>query len=223
MVADAYAGLAYLAGLSEIDASRVVLAGFSYGGMATTYALYRQIADRLAPQGLAFVGHVAFYAPCIARFAENRTTGAPLLMLYGSDDEIIDPRRCAEVAADLRSGGTKVEMVSYLDAVHQWDGHLPRRLIGRNLAECDFEVEEDGTIRDNLTHLPMAGPFLRKLELALCTSSKPYPIGRDDDVRQLSNRDFGRFLRQLFENPQRASGGRTSTSYFPAGLPAHLW
>ena len=96
------------------------------------------------------------------------------------------------------------EMVSYLGAVHQWDGHLPRRLIGRNLADCDFEVERDGTVRDNRTLLPMAGPFLRKLELALCTSSQPYPIGRDDDIRTLSNRDFGQFLERVFNTPQRA-------------------
>ncbi|MBI1775274.1 MAG: dienelactone hydrolase family protein [Proteobacteria bacterium] len=204
MVADAYAGLAYLAGRSEIDPAHVALIGFSYGGMATTYALYRQIADRLARPDLRFVGHVAFYGPCIARFEDRRTTGAPLLMLYGSDDEIIDAGRCADVASDLIAGGSAVERISYLGAVHQWDGHLPRRLIGRNLADCDFAVETDGTVRDNLTHLPMSGPFSRKIELGLCTYSKPYPIGRDDHIRQLSNQDLGRFLERVFAEPQRA-------------------
>jgi dienelactone hydrolase len=197
-VADAYAGLAYLATRPEVDAHRVVLAGFSYGGMATQYAMYAQIADALAPDGLRFVGHVSYYAPCIARFVDHRTTGAPLLMLYGADDELIRPERCEKTANELRLGGSHVDIVAYPGAVHQWDGGMERRLIGRQLAGCHFRVERDGTVRDENTLLPMSGPFLRKIILGLCTSGRPYPIGRDDAVRAKSNRDFGRFLSRVF-------------------------
>jgi dienelactone hydrolase len=85
-VADANATLTHLAARPEVDPRRVASAGFSYGGMATQHALYAQMADALAPNGLRFVGHVSYYAPCIARFVDDRTTGAPLLMLYGTDD-----------------------------------------------------------------------------------------------------------------------------------------
>jgi dienelactone hydrolase len=197
-VADAYAALRYLAQRPEIDAQHVVLAGFSYGGMATMYALYAQMARAFAPDGRRFAGHVAFYGPCVARFADSRTTGAPLLMLNGADDELIRPERCAEIADDLRRGGSEVTAISYPGAVHQWDGAMSRRLIGRNLSACRFRVERDGTVRDRRTLLPMDGVFLRKVILALCVSSKPYPIGRDDAVRALSNRDFGRFLERVF-------------------------
>ena len=95
MLADAYSALGFLAARPEIDPHRIVLTGFSYGAMATMYALYAQLADKLAPAGLRFAGHVAFYGPCIARFADTRTTGAPLLMLIGGGDEIVDQRRCA--------------------------------------------------------------------------------------------------------------------------------
>jgi dienelactone hydrolase len=197
-VADAYAGLRYLASRPEIDPRRVVLTGFSYGGMATEYALYDQLARRLAPDGLRFAGHVAFYAPCIARFADSRTTGAPLLMLYGGRDQLIRPDRCAQVAADLRAGGSEVTIISYPGAVHQWDGGMAPRLIGRQLAGCDFRVGRNGTVRDENTGLPMSGPFLRKIILALCTGSRPYPIGRDDAVRARSNHDFAAFLARVF-------------------------
>ena len=198
MVTDAYAALRYLAFRPEIDPSRVVLAGFSYGGMSTMYALQAQIADRLAPPGLRFAGHVAFYGPCIARFEDKRTTGAPLLMLYGAKDELFRPERCEEVAADMRAGGSQVEIISYPNAVHQWDGGMSRRMIGRNLSGCRLRVERDGTIRDLRTFLPMSGPFLRKLILGFCVSSDPYPIGADPAVRARSNRDFGRFLMRVF-------------------------
>ena len=171
-VADAYAGLRYLGSRPEIDAHHVVLAGFSYGGMATMYALYAQIADKLAPSGLRFAGHVAFYAPCIVRFADSRTTGAPLLMLYGAKDQLIRPKRCAQVAEDLRKGGSEVDIISYPEAVHQWDGWRPLGVIGRQLAGCRFRVERDGTVRDERTWLPMNGPFLRKIILGLCSAPR---------------------------------------------------
>lgn len=202
-VADAYGALAYLAGRPEIDPRRVVLAGFSYGGMATQYALYAQMADALAPNGLRFAGHVAYYAPCIARFVDNRTTGAPLLMLYGANDELMQPERCERTANELRAGGSHVNIIIYPGAVHQWDGGMERRLIGRQLAGCRFRVERDGTVRDENTLLPMSGPFLRKIILGLCTGSRPYPIGRDEAVRAQSNRDFGRFLSRVFEGAGR--------------------
>jgi len=202
MLADAYSGLGLLAARPEIDPHRVVLAGFSYGAMATVYGLYNQIAEKLAPRGLRFAGHVAFYGPCVARFRDSRTTGAPLLMLTGGSDEIVIQRRCAEVAADLRGGGSQVEIIVYPGAVHQWDGAFARRMIGRNLSGCAFIVERDGTVRDARTGLAMTGPFRREMILALCTLGVgPYPIARDDRVRAQSNRDFGRFLARVFAAP----------------------
>jgi len=100
-LADAYAGLKYLAALPQVDGDRVALIGFSYGGMVATYAAYEQVAQRYAPQGPRFAAHVAFYAPCIAEFEDSRATGAPLLMLYGGRDAIVDPERCARIAEQI--------------------------------------------------------------------------------------------------------------------------
>jgi dienelactone hydrolase len=116
------------------------------------------VADRMAPRGLRFAGHVSFYGPCLVRFANRRTTGAPLLMLYGTDDQIIDPARCAAFADDLRIGGSNNGFV-------------------------------------------MSNQVTRELMLSMCVSEKPYPIGRDDAVRQQSNRDFGRFLARVLHLP----------------------
>jgi dienelactone hydrolase len=212
ILADAYSGLAFLAARPEIDPKRVVLTGFSYGAMAAMYGIYAQVADRLAPpaggaEGLRFAGHVAFYGPCIARFENSRTTGAPLLMLLGGADEITDQQRCAEVAADLRAGGSRVDTIVYPTAVHQWDGGFGHRLIGRNLGGCSLRVERDGTIRDLHTGLAMTGPFSRKIILGMCTLfARAYPIGRDDAVRARSNADWGRFMASIFARVARPGG-----------------
>lgn len=201
-LADAYAALRYLGRRPGIDGDRVALIGFSYGGMVTTYAAYAQVAEQYAPSGHRFVAHVAFYAPCIAEFEDVRATGAPLLMLYGARDAIVDPERCTRVAAQLEQGGADVRTVVYADAVHQWDGGFPgEREIGRNLANCWFVVERDGTVRDRHLLLPMANSLLRRVMLGLCADSRGYLIGRDDGVRARSNRDMGQFLDRAFSCP----------------------
>jgi len=200
VLADAYAGLRYLDGLPEVDGGRVVLIGFSYGGMATIYAAYAQVAELFAPGGERFAGHVAYYAPCIAEFEDGRATGAPLLMLYGGKDAIIDPDRCATMAAALEAGGAEVETIVYPDAVHQWDGRFGApRMIGRNLKGCGFHVARDGTVSDSFLPITMSDPFTRKLILAFCVAKDGYMIGRDDAVRERSNADLARFLEKVFE------------------------
>jgi dienelactone hydrolase len=200
-VADAYAGLRYLATIPMIDPNHVVLTGFSYGGMATMYSLYAEMADRFAPPGLRFAGHVSFYGPCVARFDDSRTTGAPLLMLYGQGDELIRPDRCNQIANDFRAGGSQVNVISYPGAVHQWDGGMPHMMIGRNLSGCSFRVSRNGAITDEHTGLPMTGVLTREIILGLCVPDRPYPIGADAKVRAQSNRDFGAFLRRVFNAP----------------------
>ena len=169
--------------------------------MATMFALMTEVADRMAPPGLRFAGHVSFYGPCLVRFADHRTTGAPLLMLYGADDQIIDHERCAAFADDARAGGSEVDVIAYPGAVHQWDGPFGRRLIARNVVACDFEVRRDGSAHDRSNGLVMNNQVTRELMLSMCVSDKPYPIGRDDAVRQQSNRDFGRFLARVLHLP----------------------
>jgi dienelactone hydrolase len=201
-MADAYAGLRFLAQRPEIDPGRVALVGFSYGAMSAMYALSDRVARLMAPGGERFAAHAAFYGPCIADFADPRTTGAPLLMLYGTGDALIDPARCDAFAEAARGGGSRVEVIAYRDALHQWDGGQPPRRIGRLLNACRLEVTEDGNVRDQRTGLPMSGPVLRRAILVLCVSDEGYMIGADDRVRQRSNRDLGRFLDDVFSARQ---------------------
>jgi dienelactone hydrolase len=199
VMADAYAGLAWLAARPEIDAQRVALIGFSYGGLASVYAAHEQVARTFAPPGLRFAGHAAFYAPCIAQFEDRQTTRRPVLILMGAEDELVRPARCEAAAEDLRAGGSSVEVIVYAGAYHQWDGGWPGpRRIGRSLDGCRLRVDRDGTVHDRNTFLPMIDSFTRRVILGLCSDSEGYLIGRDDAVRARSNADLGRFLGQVF-------------------------
>jgi dienelactone hydrolase len=202
MVNDAYAALRYLAARPEIDARRVAVMGYSYGALAALLAAYAMPAERFAPDGLRFAAHVSYYGPCLARFADRRMTGAPILLLAAENDAVTDPTRCVDVMADIRAGGAQVDLIRYPGAFHQWDGNAgrPDAPVRRanNLAPCRFEVERDATIRDLHSGLAMRNTFFRKLIFFLCRDSDGYLQARDDTVREKSNRDVGRFLTAAF-------------------------
>jgi dienelactone hydrolase len=203
LIADAYAGLRYLAARPEIDGERVVMMGFSYGGMASVVMAYAQVAALFAPDGLRFAGHVSFYGPCIARFEDPKTTGAPVLMMFGDQDAIMNADRCAQIVADLEQGGSEARMIVYPGARHQWDGSrtVPWRA-PRHLADCAVTVGARGQVRDDRTHLPMIGPMTRRIILGLCSDDEGYLVARDDAVRARSNQDLGAFLESLFASSQ---------------------
>lgn len=194
-LADAYAGLAWLAARPEIDPDRIALVGFSYGGLASVSAAYRQSAERFAPDGPRFAAHVSFYGPCIARWDDPATTGAPVLMLWGGRDAIADAEACRAVATDLRRGGSRVRTVVYPEALHRWDGgnEVPWRA-SRNVADCRFRVSPDGRVRETTTGLAMTGRVTRRLILAACTDEEGFLIGRDETIRRRSNAELARFL-----------------------------
>ena len=206
-IADAYAALAWLKSKPEIDGDHVAIWGFSYGAMASIFAANAQIADRLADRfalgPTRFAGHVAFYGPCITRFDNDETTGAPVLMAWGDRDELMNPTRCQEQVDELRAGGSVVKTVVYPGAFHQWDGSWagPRR-IGRLLDGCEFRVDNQLVVRATGLGVPMTNPFTRKLMLALCVGSEGYLLGRDDEVRLRSNREVAAFLNEVFQRPR---------------------
>ena len=203
-LADAFAGLAWLDARPEVDARRVAIIGFSYGGMSSVFAAYRQVADAFAGDGPRFAAHVSYYGPCIARFDDPATTGAPVLMMWGGRDEIVDAARCEEIAADLERGGSQARLVAFPDAMHRWDGSRrePWRA-PRHIADCRLRVRADSVVTDRRTLMRMSGPTSRKLILGLCSSSEGYLIGGDPDIRRQSNAELARFLNPvLFEGAQ---------------------
>lgn len=191
-LADAFATLEWLDARPDVDASRVALVGFSYGGMSAVFAAYRQVVDAYAP-ARTFAAHVAFYGPCIARFEDPATTGAPVLMLWGERDEIMDAQACSGLASDLEAGGSDVTIRRY-DAMHRWDGGTRRWRAPSHIADCRFRVGTDGTARDERTGLLMTGPAMRATILAWCANRDGYLIGADEEVRRRSNAALAGFL-----------------------------
>jgi hypothetical protein len=181
--------------------------------MAAIFAAYRQVADsygayfgldQFGQYGLRFAAHVSYYAPCIARFDNTAATGAPVLMMWGDNDDTVDPERCREIAADLRNGGSPVETVEFAGAHHQWDGGPADDPVSveRGLSDCSFRVDDKGRVTGKVPgmplSLPMTNSYTRKAILLLCSDRNGYVVGEIPEVRARSNEAVGRFLLAAF-------------------------
>jgi dienelactone hydrolase len=81
--ADAYSAKEWLSGRPEIDPSRIVLAGWSHGGVAVLAALGMPPTHFGARQGTKpFVAGIAFYPLCVS----PSEVQAPILILIGDAD-----------------------------------------------------------------------------------------------------------------------------------------
>ena len=188
MTADAFAGLRYLADHELVDASRIHIAGFSYGGMTAMLTAYRQLADLFLPGGPRFAGHVSYYGCTVPRLDDPRTTGAPVTMLLGGLDRNVSIPRCKDIAEDLRRGGSDVAVQLFEGAYHQWDGDdETKRWVAANLARCSMRLSYDHEIREERTGIRVRGRVTRTALLTMWANPLGYTILRDRDVTRRSD------------------------------------
>ncbi len=195
ILADAFAGLRFLAARPDIDASRIYIVGFSYGGMISVLAAHEQFARVFLPDSLRFAGHVSYYGCTVPRLDDPRTSGAPVTIMQGGRDGNISIRRSGEIVGDLRRGGSPVHYTVFPDAYHQWESAEDRRsFVQFNLAGCRMRVAADGAVREERTGLEVNGPLSRTLAITMWANPLGYYMRRDADA---ARRSFDILLKAL--------------------------
>jgi dienelactone hydrolase len=136
---DAFSALAFLSRQPNIDAARIGVLGFSWGGLVSMGAAERLYVSTYG-DGLTFKAHVAHYPVC---YAWNNTalfaklgltpaqfgvqwinlTGAPVLIEVGTKDGYDNSAEpCTALAASVNpSNGEVVRVNAYPGATHAWD------------------------------------------------------------------------------------------------------
>jgi carboxymethylenebutenolidase len=66
---------------------------------------------------------LAFYPGCgrTARIEDAIRTSAPITMFLGADDEEVRPEYCEKVAERSLAAGTKIDVITYPGATHDFD------------------------------------------------------------------------------------------------------
>jgi len=197
-VADAYSALKFLNQHPAVNASKVGVMGFSYGGMATRAALDNRIYSNLAAELAPFALHLDYYGPCHFDLQTGKTTGAPLFSLRGAEDKSNDLEACARLENNLRDAGSKVGSTIFPSAGHAWEMEMPKQFVATlNPAPCKQVLLDNGdwqldgktvsvpalTSRKDKFHFRLG--LLGRMQQT-CMSDG-YVIGQDVQTHNLSN------------------------------------
>jgi dienelactone hydrolase len=201
-VADAYAALRRLASEPRIDADRIAILGFSFGGEVAHLTAFEPLRSALNSGQGRFAAHVAFYpGGNLGVIAERGAyTGSPVLMLLGEKDDNLPVAKIESYLAYARATGNPapIETVTYPGAYHAWT--VP------NLVTLRFYPELVSTKKCPLVLLgpnrPMslidgqAKPFDSGSFGACMAEASGYSMVFDAAVRAQSIADAVRFLQR---------------------------
>lgn len=117
-VLDAYAALRYLGTRPEVAADRVVLMGFSNGGVVVLDAASRVRAEQVTDTPLRFRASIALYPECRNRMADY---GIPVMILIGERDDWTLAVSCQMLLGQLFADSSPVELKIYPRGLHAFD------------------------------------------------------------------------------------------------------
>jgi dienelactone hydrolase len=114
---DAEGALSYLRRRKDVDRSRVFLQGWSNGASTALNVMMRQ------GQQTGYRAALAFYPGCgtAALLGPALSSAAPITMFLAADDEEVSPNNCMRVADRSREAGTRIDVVTYQGATHDFD------------------------------------------------------------------------------------------------------
>lgn len=125
---DAFGALNYLASRADIDAHRIGVMGFSWGGVLSMLTATRPYCERYLEAGAPrFAAHAPFYPVCWTyntvpghEFVE--LTGAPIFIQSGARDDYDRPDTCEQMVAALPEAARRcITYKIYPDATHAFD------------------------------------------------------------------------------------------------------
>lgn len=131
---DAWGAWAFLASDARIDAKKIGILGFSWGGAVSWITAFglKPVGFPTELQNARFAAHVPFYASCTGYLPNAKggkalaalgvkPTGAPMLFVMGTkDDYESSPESCGELARSYPEANMKLRMVE--GATHGFDG-----------------------------------------------------------------------------------------------------
>lgn len=157
---DAYGALLYLASRPEIDAQRIGITGFSWGGVVSMLTATRPYSDLyMGANALRFAAHAPFYPVCwgynkIPGYEFAELTGAPVFIQSGECDAYDEPGSCAELVNRLPEQARRwVTVTMYPDATHGFNRLEPAQTVNDPFAhlgrggEVRFEANLEAAAR----------------------------------------------------------------------------
>ena len=138
-VLDGFQALKALSKYPKVDAKRIGIQGYSYGGMVALFTSYQELTDQLAP-GLKYAAHMPVYPGCDLVIRHVNHTASPVEMVLAELDDYAPVKDCIENAPTI-GGALKI----YEGAHH---GFINARTVKR-LPEAHFVNCKPGYITES--------------------------------------------------------------------------
>lgn len=191
MLADAFAGLAFLAAHADVAPQRIHHLGFAHGGMIALLTAFEQLRQAFVADDAAFASHASFYGLQSIRLVDYRTRGAPVAVFYGAQDDTHNHARLDLLAGDLRSSGANVRAIGYDTACHEWDREEERPAHERfNLRRLAGRLDPAGNLCDDDTGRPIGSLRARGLWLARAAGLLAVHKVRNEEVTERARADL---------------------------------
>jgi len=191
ILVDTYSAQKLLSTHPAIDANRIGVTGYSYGGMVTRYALDPRVKAIVAPDTPPLALHMDFYGPCHQTLGSEKTTGGAYLAIFGDQDNSVDPKACASIQQILRANGAAVESHILKGAGHAWDIAAARTMADNPYVRFTYDPKTGHPLVDGKA-VSKAEPnaargrraFIRtavQIDTPHCVG-EGYVVGRDPDA-----------------------------------------
>lgn len=197
MIVDAYGMLEVLAKHPRVDASRVVLMGFSRGGQAALFAAMKRSHEHWNKSGAEFAAYVPFYPDCMTTYrADTAVVERPIRIYHGTPDDYNPVAPCKAYVKRLKSAGRDVQLTEYPNAPHGFDNVLgsPTPTVAKNsqtVRNCVIREEGPGQLINTAT-----GKLFTYQDA--CVGRDPH-VGHDAAATLAVRGEVGAFLTTLFK------------------------
>ena len=143
-----------------VDASKIVVMGFSHGGQPALYSSLERFG-KLFSSDVRFAAHISVYGWCGITFHGDEAVTKPVLMLHGAADDWVPAAPCREYASRLTKAGRNVHYIEYPDAHHGFDAPALAQVMklaqGLSPRRCRGAESEGGVVLNVETKQPF-GP-----------------------------------------------------------------
>ena len=125
VMTDCFNALKILSKHPDIDSSKIFIAGWSLGGSTAIYSAWEPLAEKLAPDGERFAGHLAFYPGAFMWPEEMRWSKSPILTLIGADDDYTPAVLIEKLSPAINQNGGNSNLIVYEGGHHSFDSIDP--------------------------------------------------------------------------------------------------